>query len=99
MTNVTPRMYKMLVKPVVTEKSSMIAENNVVTFEVLKDASKPEIKEAIEALYGVKVEKVNTLNQIGKVKRFKGHLGVRSDVKKAMVTLAEGQSIDLAAGV
>ena len=99
MTNVTPRMYKLLVKPLVTEKTSMIAENNVVTFEVLKEASKPEIKEAVEALYGVKVEKVNTLNQNGKIKRFKGHLGKRSDVKKAMVTLVEGQSIDLAAGV
>lgn len=99
MTNVTERMYKVLVKPLVTEKTSMNAENNVVTFEVLKDASKPEIKATVEALYGVKVEKVNTLNQNGKVKRFKGHLGVRSDVKKAMVTLAEGQSIDMSAGV
>ena len=99
MTTVTTRMYKILVKPLITEKTGTIAENNVVTFEVLKDASKPEIKEAVEALYGVKVEKVNTLNQLGKVKRFKGFLGTRSDVKKAMITLAEGHSIDVSAGV
>jgi len=99
MAKATERMYQMLVKPLVTEKTSVNAENNVITFEVAKDASKPEIKQAIEALYNVKVEKVNTLIQQGKQKRFKGILGRRSDVKKAMVKLAEGQSLDMSQGV
>lgn len=99
MSNVTERMYQLLVKPVVTEKTSLVAENNVITFEVLRSATKPEIKAAIEAVYGVKVKKVNTLNQFGKEKRFKGFVGHRSDYKKAMVTLVDGQSIDLSAGV
>lgn len=97
--NVTERMYNILVKPIITEKSSMVAENNVLTFEVAKDSNKTEIKAAIEAIYNVKVEKVNTLVQQGKTKRFRGHLGRRSDVKKAMVKLADGHNIDVSAGV
>lgn len=96
---VTERMYNILVKPVITEKSSVVAENNVLTFEVAKDSNKTEIKNAIEAIYNVKVERVNTLNQEGKTKRFKGHLGRRSDYKKAMVKLADGHNIDVSAGV
>lgn len=97
--NVTERMYNILVKPIITEKSSMVAENNVLTFEVAKDSNKTEIKAAIEAIYNVKVERVNTLVQQGKTKRFRGHLGRRSDVKKAMVKLADGHNIDVSAGV
>lgn len=95
----TERMYQVLVKPVITEKTSLVAENNVLTFEVSNDSTKTEIKEAVETIYGVKVSKVNTLNQQGKTKRFKGHMGRRSDTKKAMVKLAEGHNIDVSAGV
>jgi large subunit ribosomal protein L23 len=95
----TERMYQILVKPIITEKTSQIAENNVLTFEVSADSNKTEIKQAVETLYGVKVERVNTLIQQGKTKRFKGHLGRRSDVKKAMVKLADGHNIDVSAGV
>jgi large subunit ribosomal protein L23 len=93
------RYYDIILSPVITEKSTMAAENNKVVFNVRKDASKPEIKAAIEALFGVKVEKVNTLVRKGKVKRFRGTVGRQSDVKKAIVTLAEGQSIDLTTGL
>ena len=95
----TERMYQVIVKPVITEKTSTTAENNVVTFAVSNDSTKTEIKDAVETLYSVKVEKVNTLNQQGKTKRFKGHMGRRSDFKKAMVKLAEGHNIDISAGV
>jgi len=93
------RYYDIILSPVITEKSTMAAENNKVVFNVRKDASKPEIKAAIEALFGVKVKKVNTLIRKGKVKRFRGTLGRQSDVKKAIVTLAEGHSIDLTSGL
>ena len=96
---VTAAMYEVLRKPLVTEKTALIAEGNVVTFEVAPTADKPAIKEAVEAIYGVKVERVNTLNQAGKVKRFKGFKGQRSDVKKAMIKLADGHSIDVSAGL
>lgn len=95
----TERMYQVLVKPIITEKTSQIAENNVLTFEVTADSNKTEIKKAVETLYGVKVERVNTLIQQGKTKRFKGRLGRRSDVKKAMVKLADGHNVDVSAGV
>ena len=85
--------------PVVTEKSTQGSEHNQVTFRVDRRASKPEIKRAVEGLFGVKVTKVNTLNMRGKVKRFKGRLGKRADYKKAIVTLAEGDSIDISAGI
>ena len=93
------RIYDILLGPVVTEKSTMGSEFNQVTFRVTLDATKPEIKEAIETLFKVKVENVNTNRTTGKVKRFKGRLGKRSDYKKAMVTLAEGQTIDVTTGI
>lgn len=96
---ITERMYQVLVKPVVTEKSTQVAENNHITFVVAEDATKPEIKAAVETLYKVNVEGVNTLITKGKVKRTRGVLGRRSDVKKAIIKLAAGQSIDVAAGV
>ena len=91
--------YDVIMNPVVTEKSTFLAENNVVTFNVPMTATKPEIKAAVEGLFSVKVEKVNTLRQNGKTKRFKGVMGRRSDKKKAMVKLAEGHSIDVTTGV
>ena len=91
--------FDLLLKPVVTEKSTLGVENNQVTFKVALNATKPEIKIAIETLFGVKVLGVNTLVQKGKTKRFKGRPGQRSDVKKAFVRLAEGQSIDFTTGL
>ncbi|MDD9909720.1 MAG: 50S ribosomal protein L23 [Ahrensia sp.] len=93
------RNYDVIVSPVITEKSTMASEDNQVVFNVARDASKPEIKKAVEALFGVKVTSVNTVLRKGKVKRFRGHLGRQSDVKKAFVTLAEGQSIDVTTGL
>lgn len=93
------RIYDILLGPVVTEKSTMGSEFNQVTFRVALDATKPEIKEAVESLFSVKVTNVNTNRTNGKVKRFRGRLGKRSDYKKAMVTLAEGQTIDVTAGI
>jgi len=93
------RIYDILLGPVVTEKSTMGSEFNQVTFRVTLDATKPEIKEAVETLFKVKVENVNTNRTNGKVKRFRGRLGKRSDYKKAMVTLAEGQTIDVTTGI
>jgi large subunit ribosomal protein L23 len=93
------RHYDVIVSPVITEKSTMASENNQVVFNVARKASKPEIKAAIEALFGVKVTGVNTLLRKGKVKRFRGTIGQQSDVKKAIVTLADGQSIDVATGL
>ena len=91
--------YDVIMNPVVTEKSTFLSENNVVTFNVPMTATNPEIKAAVEGLFSVKVEKVNTLRQNGKTKRFKGVMGRRSDKKKAMVKLAEGHSIDVTTGV
>ena len=85
--------------PVVTEKSTRVSEHNQVVFKVRQQATKPEIKAAVEGLFNVKVTAVNTLLQKGKMKRFKGRVGFRSDVKKAIVTLAEGQSIDVTTGI
>ena len=93
------RHYDVIVSPAITEKSTMASENNQVVFNVAKKASKPEIKAAVEALFGVKVMAVNTLVRKGKIKRFRGTIGRQSDVKKAVVTLAEGQSIDVATGL
>jgi large subunit ribosomal protein L23 len=93
------RMYDIIRAPVITEKATMGSEHNQVTFKVPLDASKPEIKQAVEGVFNVKVKAVNTLIQKGKVKRFRGTIGKRSDVKKAVVTLAEGQSIDVGTGV
>jgi large subunit ribosomal protein L23 len=88
-------MFNIIRAPVITEKATSLNERNQVVFRVAIDASKPEIKAAIEGLFSVKVAGVNTLVTKGKTKRFKGRPGVRSDVKKAYVQLAEGQSIDL----
>lgn len=93
------RIYDVIRGPVITEKSTMASENNQVTFRVSLDATKPEIKQAVEQLFGVKVRKVSTLVQQGKTKRFRGRLGRRPDYKKAIVTVAEGDSIDLTAGI
>ena len=93
------RHYDTIVSPVITEKATMLSEQNKVVFRVAKDATKPQIAEAIESLFKVSVVKVNTLNVKGKTKRFRGREGRRSDVKKAIVTLAEGQSIDITTGL
>jgi len=93
------RHYDVIVSPAITEKSTLVSENNQVVFNVAKKASKPEIKAAVEALFGVKVTAVNTLVRKGKIKRFRGTIGRQSDVKKAIVTLADGQSIDVATGL
>ena len=92
------RHYDVIVAPHITEKSTLLSENNGVVFKVATDATKPQIKEAVEALWGVKVTGVNTIVQKGKTKRWKGRPYKRSDSKKAIVTLAEGQSIDVTEG-
>jgi large subunit ribosomal protein L23 len=92
-------MYQIIRNPLITEKATGLSEKNQFVFRVAIGASKPEIKAAIEGLFGVKVLGVNTLVQKGKTKKFKGRPGVRSDVKKAFVQLAEGQSIDLTNGL
>ncbi|MCF3934653.1 50S ribosomal protein L23 [Acuticoccus sp. M5D2P5] len=91
--------YDVIVSPVITEKSTEASENNQIVFRVSKAASKPEIKAAVEALFSVKVTAVNTLVRKGKVKRFRGVKGRQSDVKHAVVTLADGQSIDVTTGL
>ena len=93
------RHYDVIVAPHITEKATMASEHNAVVFKVTNDATKPQIKAAVEALFGVKVKSVNTLTQKGKTKRWKGKPYTRSDVKKAVVTLAEGQSIDVTSGI
>ena len=93
------RNYDVIVSPVITEKATMAAEANQVVFNVSRDASKPEIKRAVEQLFGVKVTAVNTVLRKGKVKRFRGHLGKQGDKKRAFVTLADGQSIDVTTGL
>ena len=93
------RHYDVIVSPAITEKSTLLSDNNQVVFNVAKTATKPEIKAAVEALFGVKVMAVNTLVRKGKIKRFRGTVGRQSDVKKAIVTLADGQSIDVATGL
>jgi large subunit ribosomal protein L23 len=93
------RHYDVIVSPAITEKSTVASEQNQVVFNVARKATKPEIKAAIEALFGVKVAAVNTLIRKGKVKRFRGTIGKQSDVKKAVVTLVDGHSIDVATGL
>ena len=93
------RHYDTILAPVITEKSTVLSEQNKVVFRVADDASKDEIAAAVEALFKVQVIKVNTLVQKGKTKRFRGRLGRRNDVKKAIVTLADGQSIDVTTGL
>lgn len=91
--------YDIIRSPVITEKATMASENNQVVFNVSPNATKPEIKEAVESLFSVKVKAVNTLNRKGKVKRFRGRIGKQSDVKKAIVTLQEGSTIDITTGL
>lgn len=91
--------YDVIVRPVISEKATIQAEQGKVVFQVADTATKPEIKAAVEALFGVTVTKVSTLVRKGKVKRFRGQLGQQSDVKRAIVTLAEGQSIDITTGL
>jgi large subunit ribosomal protein L23 len=93
------RTFEVVRAPLVTEKSTLASEHNQVVFKVPLDASKPEIKAAVEELFKVKVKTVNTLRLKGKTKRFRGRPGRRSDIKKAYVTLAEGHSIDVTTGI
>jgi large subunit ribosomal protein L23 len=97
--SIDPRLYDVIVAPVITEKATMLSEENKVVFKVAMTATKPQIKMAVEKLFDVKVLAVNTLIRKGKQKRFRGTLGQQSDVKKAIVTLAEGQSIDVTTGL
>src|SRR3990170_7391026 len=92
------RHYDVVLAPHITEKSTMLSEHNAVVFKVANTASKPQIKAAVEALFGVNVTGVNTIVQKGKSKRWKGRPYTRTDMKKAIVTLAEGQSIDITEG-
>jgi large subunit ribosomal protein L23 len=97
--SIAPRHYDTIIAPVITEKSTMLSENNQVVFRVPLDATKDQVKEAVEALFKVKVTAVNTIRNKGKIKRFKGVAGRRSDTKKAIVTLAEGNTIDVTTGL
>jgi large subunit ribosomal protein L23 len=100
--NVKPskeRIYELIRAPLVTEKATLISEHNQVSFWVPLDANKFEIRAAVEDLFKVKVTAVNTLRKKGKVKRFRGFLGKRNETKKAVVTLAEGQTIDVMSGI
>jgi large subunit ribosomal protein L23 len=97
--NAKPDHYDLIRKPVINEKATMASEHGAVVFEVAVDATKPEIKEAIETLFKVKVKAVNTVLTKGKTKRFRGRPGRRRDVKKAYVTLQEGNTIDVTTGL
>ena len=92
-------LYDVIRKPIITEKATMASENGAVVFEDAIDSNKPQIKEAVESLFGVKVKAVNTTITKGKSKRFRGQLGKRKDVKKAYVTLEEGNTIDVSTGL
>lgn len=97
--SVKPELYDLIRRPIITEKATMASEQGAVAFEVAMEATKPQIKEAIETLFGVKVKAVNTVLTKGKVKRFRGRPGKRRDVKKAYVTLVEGNTIDVTTGL
>jgi large subunit ribosomal protein L23 len=97
--NAKAEHYDVIRKPIITEKATMASEANAVVFEVAIESNKPQIKQAVEALFGVKVKAVNTSITKGKVKRFRGSLGTRKDVKKAYVTLEEGNTIDISTGL
>jgi large subunit ribosomal protein L23 len=99
MTTTDPRHYDVIVSPVITEKATNASEHNKVVFKVALTATKPQIKEAVEKLFDVKVKSVNTLRRQGKWKTFKGRLGQQSDTKRAIVTLEEGQTIDVTTGL
>lgn len=93
------KAYDIIRSPVITEKATLLSEANQVVFNVSKDATKPDIKRAVESLFGVKVKAVNTILRKGKLKRFRGRLGKQSDNKRAIVTLEDGQSIDVTTGL
>ncbi len=97
--SIAARHYDAVVSPIITEKTTIVSENNQVVFEVPLSASKPEIKEAIEQLFKVSVSAVNTMRVKGKTKRFRGRPGRRKGVKKAIVTLKDGDTIDIATGL
>ncbi len=99
MADIKPHNYDMLLSPIITEKSTLVAEENKIIFRVPLTATKPDIKEAVETLFKVDVTKVNTILVKGKTKRFRGQPGRRSDFKKAIVTLADGQSVDITTGL
>ncbi len=99
MADIKPHNYDMLLFPVITEKSTLVAEENKIIFRVPLTATKPDIKEAVENLFKVDVTKVNTILVKGKTKRFRGQPGRRSDFKKAIVTLKDGQSVDITTGL
>ena len=99
MTTKDPRHYDVIVSPVITEKATLISEKNQVVFKVARTATKPQIKEAVEKLFDVKVKSVNTHIRKGKVKAFKGTVGEQSEVKRAVVTLEEGHTIDVTTGL
>ena len=99
MADVKPHNYDTLLSPIITEKSTLVAEENKIVFQVPLSATKPDIKEAVETLFKVDVTKVNTIVVKGKTKRFRGRLGRRNDFKKAIVTLADGQSVDITTGL
>lgn len=94
-----PEHYDVIRKPIITEKATMASEHGAVVFQVAPEATKPQIKEAVEMLFGVKVKAVNTVVTKGKVKKFRGRPGTRNDVKKAYVTLEEGNTIDVSTGL
>ena len=94
-----PRHYDVILSPVITEKATTASEHNKVVFKVARTATKPQIKEAVEKLFDVKVRSVNTLTRKGKLKMFKNRLGQQSDVKRAIVTLEEGHRIDVTTGL
>jgi large subunit ribosomal protein L23 len=99
MSTTDPRHYDIIVSPVITEKATMASDRNQVVFNVAMDATKPQIKDAIEKLFDVKVKKVNTLVRKGKMKVFRGMIGMKSNIKRAVVTLEEGHRIDVTTGL
>ncbi len=99
MADVKVHNYDTLLSPIITEKSTLVAEENKIIFRVPLTATKPDIKEAVESLFKVSVTKVNTILVKGKTKRFRGQLGRRSDYKKAIVTLKDGESVDITTGL
>ena len=99
MSPVDPRHYDVIIAPVITEKATLASEHNQVIFKVARNATKPQIKEAVERLFDVKVKSVNTLRRRGKWKAFRGRPGLQSTTKRAVVTLEEGQKIDVTTGL
>ena len=99
MTTTDPRHYDLILSPIITEKATNLSERNQVLFRVARNATKPQIKEAVERLFDVKVKSVNTLVRKGKMKVFRGNFGSQSDTKRAIVTLEEGHRIDVTTGL